>query len=150
MLPADIEVSTDRARLDMPLIEQFLNTSYWAAGRPRDVIERSIANSVCFGVYTGGRQIGFGRVITDCAVFGYLSDVFVLPEFRGRGVGKYLVKAMLEHPDVRGLKLILLRTRDAHGLYAQFGFTPPYKPEELMARWSDATQENSSSAGGIT
>jgi GNAT superfamily N-acetyltransferase len=82
---------------------------------------------LCFGVYTAGRQIGFGRVITDCAVFGYLSDVFVLPEFRGRGVGKYLVKAMLEHPDVRGLKLILLRTRDAHGLYAQFGFTPLYK-----------------------
>ena len=140
MLPADIEVSTDRARLDLPLIERFLNTSYWAAGRPREVIERSIAHSLCFGVYTAGRQIGFGRVITDRAVFGYLSDVFVLPEFRGRGVGKYLVKAMLEHPDVRGLNLLLLRTRDAHGLYAQFGFTPPYNAEELMARWSSATQ----------
>ena len=139
MLPADIEVSTDRARLDLPLIEQFLNTSYWAAGRPRDVIERSIAHSLCFGVYSAGRQIGFGRVITDRAVFGYLSDVFVLPEFRGLGVGKYLVKAMLEHPDVRGLNLLLLRTRDAHGLYAPFGFTPPYKAEELMARWSGAT-----------
>ena len=138
MLPADIEVSTDRARLDVSLIEQFLNTSYWAAGRPRDVIERSIAHSLCFGVYTAGRQIGFGRVITDCAVFGYLSDVFVLPEFRGRGVGKYLVKAMLEHPDVHGLKLLLLRTRDAQGLYAQFGFTPADKPEELMVRWSEA------------
>jgi len=140
MLPADIEVSTDRARLDTSLIERFLNTSYWAAGRPRDVIERSIANSLCFGVYTAGRQIGFGRVITDCAVFGYLSDVFVLPEFRGRGVGKYLVKAMLEHPDVHGLQLLLLRTRDAHGLYAQFGFTPADKPEDLMARWSAAVQ----------
>ena len=138
MLPTDIEVSTDRARLDVSLIEQFLDTSYWAAGRPRDVIERSIANSLCFGVYTAGRQIGFARVITDCAVFGYLSDVFVLPEFRGRGVGKYLVKAILEHPDVHGLKLILLRTRDAHGLYAQFGFTPADKPEELMARWPAA------------
>ena len=140
MLPADIDVSTDRARLDVSLIEQVLDTSYWAAGRPRDVIERSIANSLCFGVYTSGRQIGFARVITDCAVFGYLSDVFVLPEFRGRGVGKYLVKAILEHPDVHGLKLILLRTRDAHGLYTQFGFTPADKPEELMARWSPAAQ----------
>jgi GNAT superfamily N-acetyltransferase len=140
MLPADIEVSTDRARLDVALIEQFLNTSYWAAGRPRDVIERSIAHSLCFGVYTAGRQIGFARVITDCAVFGYLADVFVLPEFRGRGVGKHLVKAMLEHPDVHGLKLLLLRTRDAHGLYAQFGFAPPEKPEELMTRWSAALQ----------
>src|SRR4030095_13723406 len=137
MLPSDIEVSTDRARLDVSLIEQFLKASYWAAGRPRDVIERSIAHSLCFGVYTAARQIGFGRVITDCAVFGYLSDVFVLPEFRGRGVGKFLVKAMLEHPDVHGLKLLLLRTRDAHGLYAQFGFTPADKPEELMARWSE-------------
>ena len=72
MLPADIEVSTDRARLDVSLIEEFLDTSYWAAGRPRDVIERSIAHSLCFGVYAAGRQIGFGRVITDCAVFGYL------------------------------------------------------------------------------
>jgi GNAT superfamily N-acetyltransferase len=140
MLPPDIEVSTDRARLDLSLIEEFLNTSYWAAGRPRDVIERSIAHSLCFGVYTAGRQIGFGRVITDYAVFGYLSDVFVLPEFRGRGVGKYLVKAMLEHPDVHGLKLLLLRTRDAQRLYAQFGFTPPEGPEELMARWSAPAQ----------
>ena len=138
MLPADIEVSTDRARLDVSLIEQFLRTSYWAAERPRDVIERSIAHSLCFGVYTADRQIGFGRVNTDYAVFGYLSDVFVLPEFRGRGVGKYLVKAILEHPDVHGLQLLLLRTRDAHGLYAQFGFTPPYKPEELMALWLGA------------
>ena len=140
MLPADIEVSTDRARLDVTLIEQCLNTSYWAAGRPRDVIERSIAHSLCFGVYTAGRQIGFARVITDCAVFGYLSDLFVLPEFRGRGVGKYLVKAILEHSDVRGLHLLLLRTRDAHGLYTQFGFTTPDRPEELMARWSAAAQ----------
>jgi GNAT superfamily N-acetyltransferase len=136
MLPTDIEVSTDRSRLDMSLIEQFLNTSYWATGRPRDVIERSIAHSLCFGVYTAGRQIGFGRVVTDYAVFGYLADVFVLPEFRGRGVGKHLMKAIVEHPDVRRLKLLLLRTRDAHQLYTQFGFTTPDKPEELMARWS--------------
>ena len=139
MLPPDIEVSTDRARLDVALIEQFLNTSYWAAGRPRDVIERSIAHSLCFGVYAAGRQIGFARVITDYAVFGYLSDLFVLPEFRGRGVGKHLLKAILEHPEVHGLKLLLLRTRDAQGLYAQFGFTPPDGPEEVMARLSAET-----------
>ena len=103
------------------------------------MIERSIAHSLCFGVYTAGRQIGFARVITDYAVFGYLADVFVLAEFRGRGVARHLLKAILEHPDVRGLKLLLLRTRDAHGLYAQFDFTPVENPEELMARWSAAT-----------
>jgi GNAT superfamily N-acetyltransferase len=133
MLPA-LEVSTDRARLDLALIERALNDSYWAAGRPRDVIERSIANSLCFGVYAEGTQIAFARVITDRAVFAYLSDVFVVPEFRGRGVGKTLVRAVLDHAELQGLTLFLLRTRDAQGLYAQFGFSSVDWPEELMAR----------------
>jgi GNAT superfamily N-acetyltransferase len=133
MVPADIEISTDRARLDVALITEFLNRSYWAKGRPRDVVERSIAHSLCFGVYTAGRQIGFARVITDRAVFAYLSDVFVVQEFQGRGVGKALVKTILEHPELQGLKLFLLRTVDAHGLYAGFGFKAVERPEELMA-----------------
>ena len=130
----DLEVSTDRSRLDIPLIAGILNQSYWAAGRPRDVIERSIDNSLCFGVYEGGRQIAFARVVSDRAVFAYLSDVFVVPDRRGHGVGKHLVKAILGHPDLQGLALFMLRTRDAHGLYRQFGFGPVDRPEDLMAR----------------
>jgi GNAT superfamily N-acetyltransferase len=130
----DVTISTDRSLLDVPLIERMLQASYWAAGRPRDVIERSIANSICFGAYTAGQQVAFARVITDRAVFAYLSDVFVVPEFRGHGVGKVLVAAILKHEDLQGVQLFLLRTRDAHGLYAPFGFEPVKNPEELMAR----------------
>jgi len=133
MVP-DMTISTDRSLLDVDVIERALNDSYWAAGRPREVIERSIANSLCFGVYTTGRQIAFARVITDCAVFAYLSDVFVVPEYRGQGVGKALIRAILAHESVQGLTVFLLRTRDAHGLYAQFGFEAVNQPDELMVR----------------
>lgn len=133
MVP-DMTISTDRALLDVPLIERMLHGSYWAAGRPRDVIERSIANSICFGVYTAGQQVAFARVITDRAVFAYLSDVFVVPECRGQGVATALVGAILQHEDLQGVQLFLLRTRDAHGLYAPFGFEPVKNPEELLAR----------------
>jgi len=131
---SDVTISTDRALLDLPVIERNLHDSYWAAGRARDVIERSIANSLCFGAYANDRQIAFARVITDRAVFAYLSDVFVVPEFRGQGVGKALMRAILEHQDLQGLTVFLLRTRDAHGLYEPFGFEPVSRPEELMAR----------------
>ena len=130
----DVTISTDRALLDLSVIERNLHDSYWAAGRARDVIERSIANSLCFGAYENGRQVAFARVITDRAVFAYLSDVFVVPEFRGRGVGKALMRAILAHQDLQGLTVFLLRTRDAHGLYESFGFEPVNRPEELMAR----------------
>ena len=134
MVP-DVIVSTDRSLLDVPLIERMLHGSYWAAGRPRDVIERSIENAICFGAYDmAGQQIAFARVITDKAVFAYLSDVFVVPEFRGQGVGKTLISAILQHEDLQGLQVFLLRTRDAHGLYAPFGFEPVKDPEELMVR----------------
>ena len=134
MVP-DVIISTDRSLLDVPLIERMLHGSYWAARRPRDVIERSITNAICFGAYdTAGRQVAFARVITDRAVFAYLSDVFVVPEFRGRGVGKALVGAILQHEELQGLQVFLLRTRDAHALYAPFGFEPVKNPEELMVR----------------
>lgn len=135
MLPDDLEISTDPSRLDIDLVHGFLTASYWAAGRPREVVERSIANSICFGAYTSGRQVAFGRAITDRAVYAYFADVFVVPEFRGRGVGKRLVQAMVAHPDVAAVNGIQLRTRDAHGLYAQFGFVPVSQPSELMARY---------------
>jgi GNAT superfamily N-acetyltransferase len=130
------EISTDPSRLDITLVHGFLSNSYWAKGRPREVVERSIQSSLCFGVYAEGRQIAFARVITDRAVFGYLADVFVLPEFRGRGIAKALIDRILDHPDVRGLQLLLLRTRDAHGLYAQFGFEPISRPQDMMARFA--------------
>jgi GNAT superfamily N-acetyltransferase len=131
---SDVTISTDRALLDLPVIERNLHDSYWAAGRARDVIERSIANSLCFGAYANGRQIAFARVITDKAVFAYLADVFVVPEFRTQGVGKALMRAILGHQDLQGLAVFLLRTRDAHGLYEPFGFERVSRPEELMVR----------------
>jgi GNAT superfamily N-acetyltransferase len=129
------EISTDRGRLDVDLIHQFLTSSYWAEGRPRDVVERSIRHSLCFGVYgNDAAQVAFARVITDYAVFGYLADVFVIPACRGRGIAKALMQAIVAHPDVRNLKVLLLRTHDAHGLYQQFGFEPLPRAEEMMTR----------------
>jgi GNAT superfamily N-acetyltransferase len=126
-------ISTDQARLDRPMIHEFLSQrSYWATGIPRSVVERSIENSLCFGLYHANRQIGFARVVTDKATFAYLGDVFVLEAYRGRGLAKWLVESIVRHPDLQGLRRIILGTRDAHGLYAQFGFKPVASPERLM------------------
>jgi GNAT superfamily N-acetyltransferase len=132
-LPAEFEISTDRARLDVALVHEFLRTSYWAEGRQRSVVERSIEHSLCFGVYHFGRQVAFARVVSDRAVFAYLMDVFVVPEFRGRGISKALMRAVLDHPDLQNLRLFLLATRDAHALYERFGFRPLAEPERMMA-----------------
>jgi len=129
----EFEISTDRARLDIALVHEVLRTSYWAEGRRRSVVERSIDNSLCFGVYCGGRQIAFARVVSDRAVFAYLMDVFVVPEFRGRGISKALMRVILDHPDLQNLRLFLLGTRDAHGLYEKFGFQRLAEPERMMA-----------------
>lgn len=136
MAAPDIEITTDPARIDLALVHGYLSTSYWALDRSRAIVERSIRHSLCFGAYHGGRQVGFGRAITDFAVFAYLADVFVLPEFQGRGIGKALVRAMVEHPRLQGVQLMLLRTRDAHGLYRQFGFDAIPQPDEMMARYA--------------
>jgi GNAT superfamily N-acetyltransferase len=130
--PDSYEISTDRARLDVPLIHEFLRSSYWSPGVPREVVERSIRNSLCFGAFQGGRQVGFARVVSDFATVAYLADVFVLPEHRGRGVSKVLVRAVVDHPDLQGLRRFLLATRDAHGLYARFGFQPLARPDLFM------------------
>lgn len=135
MAPPDIEISTDHARLDIAAVHAFLSTSYWAAGRSREVIEHSIRHSLCFGAYDGNRLVGFGRVITDQAVFAYLADVFVIEEYRGRGIGRALVAAMMADPRVATVRQFFLRTRDAHGMYAPLGFAPTPRPEELMARY---------------
>lgn len=127
------EISTDPARLDIGLIHEFLRHSYWAEGRRRSVVDRAIRNSLCFGVYVDGRQVAFARVVSDRAVFAYLMDVFVIPEFRGRGISKALMQAILDHPELQNLRSFLLATRDAQGLYAQFGFRPIGEPERWMA-----------------
>jgi len=100
--PPHYEISTDRSRLDVGLIHDFLRSSYWAQGIPRAVVERSIQHSLCFGAFLGGRQVGFARVISDFASFAYVADVFVVPEHRGRGISKLLMRAIIEHPDLQG------------------------------------------------
>jgi GNAT superfamily N-acetyltransferase len=127
-------ISTDRERLDLDLIHRYLrDESYWAAGIPREVCERSIAGSLPFGLYAGERQIGFARVVSDRAVFAYVADVFVLDEWRGRGLGVWLVETALGHPDHEGLRTTVLGTDDAHGLYTRFGFRPA-APDRWMVR----------------
>jgi len=135
MAHVDIQITTDPARVDVDLVHRFLSeSSYWARGRSRDVVLRSIQNSLCFTLLVDGQQVGFALVATDRAVFGYLMDVFILPEWRGRGLSKTLIREVVQHPDLTGLKLFLLRTSDAHELYRQFGFEPITQPETLMAR----------------
>jgi len=125
-------VSTDPAKLDLDVVHGFLAQAYWSEGIPRPVLERAIRNSLCFGVYADGRQVGFARVISDRATFAYIADVFILDSYRGRGFSKRLMEAIMSHPDLQGLRRWCLGTRDAHGLYAQFGFGPLKMPERNM------------------
>jgi len=138
-MPAEgLEISTESSRLDVELIHNFLSrSSYWAQGRSRDIVERSLAHSLCFGAYQDGRQVGFARLITDYAVFGYLADVFVVPESRGHGIGKALMDAVMAHPEVARLKVLLLRTSHAQGLYASYGFAALPAAEEMMGRYRE-------------
>jgi predicted acetyltransferase len=126
-------ISTDKSRLDVAMIHRYLSEeSYWAKGIPRVLVERAIENSICFGAYDGDRQIGFARVVTDRVVFAYVGDVFVLESYRGRGVSKQIMRAIRDHPDLRRLRRWHLLTRDAHGLYKQFGFHELEQPEQHM------------------
>jgi N-acetylglutamate synthase-like GNAT family acetyltransferase len=132
LAPGHYEISTDRSRLDIALIHDFLRSSCWAQGIPRAVVERSIRHSLCFGAYLDGRQAGFARVISDFATIAHVADVFVVPEHRGRSISKLLMRAIVDHPDLQGLRRFFLATRDAHRLYAQFGFQPLTQPEQFM------------------
>jgi GNAT superfamily N-acetyltransferase len=128
-----IEISTDKERLDIEMIHAFLaNDSYWVPGISRASVEKSIRHSLCFGAYTAARQIGFARIVTDYVRFAHLMDVFVLPEYRGRGVSKLLMENILSHPELRTITRYTLGTQDAHGLYAQYGFGAPANPERQM------------------
>jgi GNAT superfamily N-acetyltransferase len=115
-------VSTDRARLDVAAIHAELARTYWAADISRERVAKSLEGSLCFGLFDGKRQIGFARVVTDSATFAYLCDVYVVESYRGRGLGKQLMTAVCAHPDLQDLRRFVLWTRDAHGLYEQFGF----------------------------
>ena len=130
----DILITTDPSRLDLTAIHDFLSGSYWAQGIPRDVMERSIRHSICFGAFDRGRQVGFARVISDHATYAYVCDVFVLDSHRGRGVGKRIMACITSHPELQNLRLWTLFTRDAHGLYRQHGFREARYPDRLMER----------------
>jgi GNAT superfamily N-acetyltransferase len=125
-------ISCDRDKLDLGTVHGFLSTSYWSPGLPIDVLRRAIAGSLCFGLYHGNAQVGFARVVTDKATFAYLCDVFVLEEHRGKKLGRWLMESVASHPDLQGLRRFVLVTRDAHGLYEQFGFRPLSRPEGYM------------------
>jgi len=130
-------LGTDPARLDLDAIYRYLSeASYWAERIPREVFERAVANSICFGLYAPeGVQAGFARIISDQATVAYLGDVFVLEPHRGRGLSKWMMDCIISHPDLQGLRRWILLTRDAHGLYQQFGFTPLAKPDRWMELW---------------
>ncbi|RYD85198.1 MAG: N-acetyltransferase [Verrucomicrobiaceae bacterium] len=126
------DITTDVSRFDMDLIHEFLANSYWARNIPRDVVERSIRHSLGFAAFRGNKQVGFVRVVTDYATIAYIGDLFVVPEHRQRGIARQLMQAILAHPELQGLRRFLLATRDAQGLYGQFGFEALAHPEHFM------------------
>lgn len=125
-------ISTDKTKLDNEVIWQYLTRSYWFKGVKKPLIEKLIKNSLCFGVYHQNKQIGFARIVSDFGTFAYLADVFILEEYRGRGLSKWLMFEIINHPDLKSLRRIMLATRDAHGLYAQFGFNKLEYPDRYM------------------
>ncbi|KLD71990.1 GNAT family N-acetyltransferase [Xanthomonas pisi] len=131
-----LRVSTDQSELDVALIHRYLaQHSDWARDIPLALVQRSLANSLCFGGFLEGEQVAFARVVSDYATFAYLGDVFVLPEHQGKGYSKMVMDAVMAHPDLQGLRRFSLATSDAHGLYARYGFTPPLSPQSLMERY---------------
>ena len=135
----DYMISTDPERLNLEFIHHFLaNTSYWAKGRPLTVVKRAIENSLNFGLYKGADQLGFARVVTDRATFAWLADVFIIEDYRGRGLSKWLLEIIVSHPELQGLRRWVLATKDAHELYRRFGFTQLNDP----GRWMEKFGEN--------
>ncbi|HEX6912953.1 MAG TPA: GNAT family N-acetyltransferase [Longimicrobium sp.] len=133
--PDALRLSTDAAEMDVDAIHAYLSAaSYWARGIPRETVARAVRNSLCFGVFDGGAQVAFARVVTDRATFAYLADVYVLEAYRGRGLSKRMMESVDAHPELQGLRRWSLVTRDAHGLYEQFGWRPVDRPERYMER----------------
>ena len=125
-------LTADRARIDVDAVHAFLTRSFWATGISKELVAKSIAHSLCFGVFDGRAQVAFARVVTDSSTYAYLCDVYVLEEYRGRGLGKWMMEFVMRHPDLQGLRRFQLVTRDAHGLYTRFGFKTPANPERQM------------------
>lgn len=132
----NLTISTDPARLDLEASTGLLSRAYWAQGRTRETVARSFEHSLVFGVYDGERQIGLARIVSDYTTYAWLCDVFIQEDYRGRGLGKWLLETILAHPELQGLRRFVLATRDAHGLYAQFGFTPLASPERWMEKFN--------------
>jgi len=130
----DYLISTNKAKIDIGVVHNYLTQSYWAEGISIEVVKRSIENSLCFAIYRQQQLIGFARVISDFATFAYLADVFILPEERGKGLSKWLMEVIVKYPQLQGLRRFTLATKDAHGLYTQFGFKLFDKPERWMHR----------------
>lgn len=128
----DYEITTSPERIDVDAAHAYLSTSYWSPGIPLAVLRRAIANSLCVAAFHEGRQVGFARVVTDRATFAYLADVYVLDEHRGQGLSQRMMAVLLGHPDLEGLRRLVLVTRDAHGLYSKFGFAPLANPALYM------------------
>jgi GNAT superfamily N-acetyltransferase len=136
-------ISTDNNRLDIHTIHDFVaNQSYWARGRSIETMQRALDNSLNFGLYKQNLQIGFARVVTDYATFAWIADVFVLPDYRGRGFSKWLMEVILSHPELQAFRRWVLATKDAHTLYARFGFIPLHRPERWMERPDPNMQES--------
>jgi GNAT superfamily N-acetyltransferase len=139
----DYHISTDKSMLDLQLIHNYLSgESYWAKGMPLETMKRSIQNSICFGVYLDDQQVGFARIISDCATFAYLADVFIIQDHRGKGLSKMLMEYIMNLPELQGLRRWVLGTAHAHGLYAQYGFTPLAKPERMMEKHNHDVYKN--------
>jgi GNAT superfamily N-acetyltransferase len=140
-------IDTEKSKLDVGMVHHFLyTTAHWAVGRPMSIVRKSIENSLCFGLYDGDQQIGFARIVTDTAIVGWICDMFVLPSHRGRGLGRWLVECMMEHPDVKSLRRVLLNTRDAHDLYIKYAdFRPLLKPESWLERFNESPLRNAGS-----
>lgn len=128
----EFNISTDKTKIDIAYVHEFLTQSYWSPGISMEVVKKAMEGSLCFGIYNNDKQVGYARMITDKATFAYLADVFIDENYRGKGLGKWLIKMILAHPDMQGLRRILLATKDAHALYEQFDFTPLNNPERFM------------------
>jgi GNAT superfamily N-acetyltransferase len=127
-------ISTDKSKINIDVVHDFLTQSYWAEGISKETVSRSIEHSLCFGLYHNKELVGFARVISDLATFAYLGDVFIISSHRGKGLSKWLMEIIMNHPELQGLRRFTLATRDAHGLYMQFGFRPFAKPERWMEK----------------
>ena len=130
----EYSITTDPASFNLDVVHGYLTNCYWAQGIPRETVERSIEGALCFALFAGKEQVGFARVITDRATYAYLADVFILEAHRGRGLAKWMMDCILGHPELQGLRRWSLVTRDAHGLYEQFGFTPLQEPQRYMEK----------------